>query len=463
MTIFVVTAASPGSSDPVQFFYDNTLSILTDVNGQRVRSSDVAESLGIEKRNYSVESPARQVSRQTPGGKRNPRILKIQLGLKCNYSCEYCNQRFVPKADDGTPEAVRAFVDSMDAWFKPQEGTKIELWGGEPLVYWKTLQPLVNALHAKYPEVVFSFITNGSLLDAEKNAWIESMPISVSISHDGPGQADRGPDPFDDPKSAAGILDLLRRLLPAGRVSINSMVHKGNASRSEIGAWFQARGLNFTPIGEGAFIDPYDAGGVAMSVPDLSWSRKFSSQAFEEVRSGGAAPFSIVKQKMRDFIESIYNERPADVLGQKCGMDRPDQLAIDMQGNVLTCQNVSSVATAPNGESHNIGHVSKLQDVRLNTSTHWSKRKDCQACPVLQLCHGSCMFLEGPLWDNACNNSWADNLPFFAAAFEVLTGCIPIHIDGPGMRQERRDLWGTSEDLQPDMFRKPFPIPVVSA
>ena len=35
-------------------------------------------------------------------GKRQLKTIKIQLGLKCNYSCEYCSQRFVPRNPDDT-------------------------------------------------------------------------------------------------------------------------------------------------------------------------------------------------------------------------------------------------------------------------------------------------------------------------------------------------------------------------
>ena len=35
-------------------------------------------------------------------GKRQLKTIKIQLGLKCNYSCEYCSQRFVPRNSDDT-------------------------------------------------------------------------------------------------------------------------------------------------------------------------------------------------------------------------------------------------------------------------------------------------------------------------------------------------------------------------
>ena len=72
--------------------------------------------------------------------------LRIQLGLKCNMSCKYCaqsdreNERWV-----SSPKDVPAFIEKLRASGIKVHGV-IELWGGEPFVYWKTLQKLVPEL-----------------------------------------------------------------------------------------------------------------------------------------------------------------------------------------------------------------------------------------------------------------------------------------------------------------------------
>jgi radical SAM protein with 4Fe4S-binding SPASM domain len=42
-----------------------------------------------------------------------------------------------------------------------------------------------------------------------------------------------------------------------------------------------------------------------------------------------------------------------------------------------------------------LGHVSDLENVKLNTATHWSDRKECPKCPVIHICKGACFFLSG--------------------------------------------------------------------
>jgi uncharacterized protein len=224
------------------------------------------------------------------------------------------------------------------------------------------------------------------------------------------------------------------------------MVHRGNPSRAAINEFFvRLTGDPTVVIGEGSVIDPYDARGLECSWLTDAQAKAFSRQAFHEIRSRQVPNLALVDQRVNDIVQSIVERRPAKALGQKCGMDRPDSMAVDLRGNVLTCQNASATAVAPNGESHRIGHTSVIKDILLTTAKHWSLREACSDCPVLQSCKGSCMFLEGQYWRAACINAFADHLPFFVAAIEHLTGYVVFYIDGP-QRESRKDIFGLVRD-----------------
>lgn len=445
MAIFKIQARRQDGVER-EFFYDNITSSLKDSDG-----NDVVQG---ESRSF-VKAVA--VSKDAPGKKVSPRKLKISLGLSCNYSCEYCSQRFVPHEGETNKEDVQPFMDGLDGWVKtPPE--IIEFWGGEPLVYIKTLIPLAEALREKYPDAVFTMITNGSLLNPEINQWLYKMGFNIGISHDATGQSVRGPDPFDDEESRQGIIGLYALLKPEGRISFNTMMHDGNRSRADVQKFWVERFGPSVDIGEGAFIDPYDEGGYASSLKSGVDQVEYRIRAMAEIRQGMVGNFSVVRGKLRDFMSSLIERRDAYSLGQKCAMDRADNIAVDLKGNVLTCQNVSSTSVSMNGESHKIGHVSEFDKIALKTATHWSKRSHCTTCPVLQLCHGSCMFLEGPLWDAGCNNSYSDNIPYFAGTIEHLTGFMPYRIEHESLPEVRKDLWTVPAEVK----TKTFPIPVIA-
>ncbi|PNW97286.1 Fe-S oxidoreductase [Burkholderia sp. 137] len=392
------------------FFYNNQRSTLTDHRGLDV----------VTERPSEPRAPAAH-----PGHKdRVIRTLKVQLGLSCNYSCDYCSQRFVPHSDQTNPGDVDVFMSRLMANCYLTEDATVEFWGGEPMVYWKTLKPLAERLRMRYPGITLRMITNGSLIDHMKAGWLISMGFTIGISHDGPGQKARGQDPLDNPLTREAILMLYQRLRPLNRISFNAMLHKDSTSRRAVRDYFvKLTGDTDVPIGEGMFVDAYDEGGRSMSFHDAHEHVRYRARAFDELKGGNALNFDSVTQKIVDFGESVVTRREARTLGQKCGSDRADTLTMDLKGNVLTCQNVSAVAVAPNGQPHLAGNVQDMNAVQLKSSRHWSTREHCNACPVLQLCKGSCMFLEGDLWDVTCESAYSDNVVFLATALYELTGC----------------------------------------
>jgi uncharacterized protein len=434
MAKFRISAVKPGTNETVLYWYDNMSSLTFNEDGSIV-------SFGGEKKEFN--SFPVQTSIDNPAGKSHEiKVLKIQLGLSCNYECTYCNQRFVPHADETTKDDVGPFLATLPTWLKSDgSDLKVEFWGGEPFVYWKTLKPLAEGIRALYPKAQFSVVTNGTILDLEKNQWLDEMNFSVGLSHDGPGYHVRGLDPFDNQEQFAMIRDLWNRLGTKNRMSFNAMIHKDNPSRSAVSKWFKDR-LGFdVPIGEGSFIDPYDEGGKSVCISDPGSHIEYRNNSFKDIREGTAQNFAVIDTKIQNFVQSILNRKPASALGQKCGMDDPSKIAVDLKGNALTCQNVSAIAQSFNGESHLLGNVSDFENIKLKTSTHWSHREECPKCPVLQICQGSCMFLTGDMFDLACDNAYSDNIPYFLAGWEILTGTIPYYIEGP-QKEDRQDVMG---------------------
>lgn len=439
MSKFKITLTEPVTNKTKYVTYDSVYSTLTWEDGKPVIFSKTIPSQKLE-----------QVKIQK--GK-TPKRVKIQLGLSCNFECEYCNQRFVPHADSTNPDDIADFVESMKTWFDGGDdglglNRHFEFWGGEPFVYWKTLKPLAEQIYRLYPNAKMQVITNGSLLDKEKVDWLHDHGFLVSVSHDGPGQFVRGPDPLDDPASKEGILYAYKLLAVKNRMSFNSMISNKNISRANIQKFFEdfirenlgEPYLEYLVIGEGTFIDAYDEGGLSSSLNTDEEQVMFRLKAFSEIRSGDVSRFAVIKTKMMNFINSIENGKRSETLTQKCGMDLAENMAIDLKGNVLTCQNVSTVSTNPSGISHHIGHVSNLAEVEVATGTHWSDRPECPNCPVLHICQGACFFLTGPLWESTCNNAFSDNVVIFTAAIEYLTGMLPTYIEGP-QRKDRKDVY----------------------
>ena len=343
-----------------------------------------------------------RVAKDKPLGKsRAPRILKIQLGLSCNYACSYCSQAF-------------QIADATE---------KIELWGGEPFLYWAKIKRLIPALAERFPAARFSIITNGSLLDREKLDFIAQYDIAIGISHDGPGQHLRGPDPLDDPDKRRWIEALLAER--PDKTGFNAVLTRQHHDLRALKAWFAEKVGPDIFVGLEGVVNVYDAAtaiGTGRFEPaDLnSLTRSIFEALVEDPNAFGLG------ERIDEFYAAIQRRRPIEALGQKCGMDREDTIAVDLRGNVMTCQNTGAKG------AHKIGHVGAFEDIALDTATHFAFRDECMSCPVVQLCKGSCMFLEGEFFAQSCANEFAFNMGIMMAAVWHLTGMVVIGMEGSG-------------------------------
>lgn len=371
----------------------------------------------IDERDWTI---APRVSKAMPLGKsRTPKVLKIQLGLSCNYSCSYCSQAHqIGDATLSKLTDVEAFLTNLDSWL---EGApeRIELWGGEPFVYWAKLKRLIPALAERFPSARFLIITNGSLLDREKVDLIHRYDIDIGLSHDGPGQGQRGPDPLENPEQRRWIEALLAER--RGHVSINTVLTAQNHDLAVIKAWFQQRLGQDVPLSLEGVVNVYDAATLLGAGRfDEAALHALRRSVFESLVTDPQA-FGLDK-RVRDFLTSLKTRRPIEALGQKCGMDRPEHIAVDLQGNVMTCQNTGAKGV------HKIGHVAEFDAIALDTATHFAFREECQTCPVVQLCKGSCMFLEGDFFKQSCSNEFAFNMGIMMAAVWHLTGMVVVEV-----------------------------------
>jgi uncharacterized protein len=408
----------------VRLSYNPHTSELTDAKGAPVVRTERGR----------VFETATRVSPQAPGRKSSaPATLKIQLGLQCNYACSYCSQSSeIPSASVTRAADASEFLAGMDRWLTGSP-KRIELWGGEPFVYFAKLRRLVPGLRERFPEAELLIVTNGSVLDAEILDFIEQHDILIAVSHDGPGQHLRGPDPFEDPTRAKWLRELWRRRGPGKRMSFNVVFTAANCDVRATHAWFAEKlGDPEVRLFAEGVVSAYDA----KTAQDTG---RFGPEHYAQLHSslvaafehGEAVRYITVHEKASDFLDSLYQRRPSTALGQKCGMDREDELAVDLSGAVMTCQN-----TGAQGR-HGIGLVDDLAAARLDTAWHWSQRESCNHCPVLQLCKGGCMFLEDDLFARSCDNEYHYNKAILAGVIKYVAGLELERIEGDIRRPKR--------------------------
>src|SRR4051794_29358847 len=106
---FRLTCIEPSTQNEIRYFYyDNQTGLLHDQEGAAVGEPRPDLS--------SYEAAFKADPVKAPIRKHNsPRVLKIQLGLSCNYSCSYCLQKYVPRTGEASAGLVSAFMEKIKA------------------------------------------------------------------------------------------------------------------------------------------------------------------------------------------------------------------------------------------------------------------------------------------------------------------------------------------------------------
>ena len=178
--LFEIKGTRFEDGDTKIFHYDNIANVLKDAEG------NIFEYPENQRQNFNLK-PFKSFDKNHPLKKAKLiSTLKIQMGLSCNYSCDYCSQKFVERQPETSKKDIDAFMEKLESLhFDEDVGLAIEFWGGEPLVYWKTLKPLAEAIAEKFDDWKtkprFSIITNGSILTDEIIDWLMMMDFSVAI------------------------------------------------------------------------------------------------------------------------------------------------------------------------------------------------------------------------------------------------------------------------------------------
>lgn len=110
--------------------------------------------------------------------------INLFLGHKCNFNCSYCLQSF--NDDDYLHQDdidIEKLVNQLTIEVKERTINKIAYWGGEPLLYFKTIKKIQDMFISK--GVYFKqkrILTNGSLFTDEIVDYFNKMDIHVGIS-----------------------------------------------------------------------------------------------------------------------------------------------------------------------------------------------------------------------------------------------------------------------------------------
>ena len=346
--------------------------------------------------------------------------LRIQLGLGCNYHCKYCiathgeeHSRLEAPIAMPPKQSAKHLVELLKK--NDIQCKHIVLWGGEPFVYWKTIVELIPLLKEYLPNASIATITNGSLLSLDKVKFLLDYDIALTISHDGPSfntyRNDK--DPLSDPKIIEAIqyyYDHCKE--PEANINFNIVITPENCEILSLPNWFEEKTgrpirTNFESVVKNdhitdKIITPFEG----------EYKKKFLNNLVAAAMSDNHM-FSSLRQLTSDLMIKLVNKWPTEHMNFHCSSPTANQVAIDMQGNILKCH-----GTDP--KTCTIGHLNNIEQVINDSMIMAEDRENCNDCFFRSICQGSCPMLSQEDLDCYCKNEKIYYSGIWIAAWKIL-------------------------------------------
>jgi uncharacterized protein len=360
----------------------------------------------------------RPLAPEVRGREKKKRIIRFALGKKCNFSCVYCCQNQSGKKDVQPADLAR-LADQVLRLAPAQEIGSVQFWGGEPLLYFEE----IRALHAIFQErgvSAFHTTSNGSLLKGERFDWIRDNNISLSISHDGPGQRLRGRDPFADREILSNVLCLMDG--NAGKITISAVLTKASYRHREIIDYFsRVLGRDDFILTEGAPIVAADEASRSAAVPEENLP-EYTRTLYMALLKNEIPQYRMPHEAALDFLCSLGAPSGKTC---NCVCNSPDTLVVDLAGNILTCCTFTAQDRDESGEGHCTGNIWGQESFPASAAplSRLKKRQKekCRQCLVWELCRGGCPFVPEKYAEYHCKAQYHMRLPAFGLALYMLS------------------------------------------
>jgi uncharacterized protein len=328
----------------------------------------------------------------TWSGRASKRTLTLYMVLtdRCNLGCRYCD--VLGRPDQRQAGCVMSWETASRAMeillarlrAEPELEAQVTFFGGEPLLAWPLLERLCRHLEDQ-PErrrISRMLVTNGTLLDDAKSAFLLEHRVYVVVSLDGRPEVHDGVRGLRGGGASFPAVDRgmasLNRVMP-GRWGISCTVGSHNAAslNGEL-IWMQER---YDPLCIGLNIYHYQRdGGCGIAMDDDAMGEAML-EAFRLARREGISIYQYIGI-LKGFLrrERNLDYCPACV----------DKLLFSPAGRVGRCE------TLMFDERFSVP-LDQVRDHDLPAHLDWSAytpehEPACQACPARWICPGSCAY-----------------------------------------------------------------------
>ena len=344
----------------------------------------------------------RENVRTPPGGIIS---LSIFLGFNCNLNCSYCYQKGHHNSHNkvvGSPKMIPEFFEKLKA--RNLTGIRsITFWGGEPLVFWKTIVEMIPRFEELYPGVRFAAMTNGTLLTEDKVDFMKAHNFQCNVSCDG-FPDERG---YDLLLLKGPELKYLMEQL-GDRTLFQATVGKGREDITPALMRFRKMLGGEVRISFGHPIRAMSKDDPSMNYCMTEWET-YANSLYENWLK---YPENVIVPKLRDVKTRIIHRIQENLTRGACGPARGDNLVLGLDGNTYSCHAGSGT---PSGTLED--YESRSMDEFLLAGF---VDEFCKDCPVRFVCRSGCPMTDKDGFAASCMGRYGWSMGVIKMAWKEL-------------------------------------------
>lgn len=283
----------------------------------------------------------------------------IMLGSACNWRCLYCIQSENPMKQVDPNVFCDKFLEHLESTNRLSKIYTINLWGGEPLLYYKSLEVLLKRFSEISMQLPIRITSNGSLLTEENYRLFNWYDCQFEVSYH------EGQLPDEKWKIALKIEKLVVSSLITHKVTDIGFYHeKWQDLYDKFGRY--VTWCVFPLIYAGHTTNEY-----ALNKEDID---KYMNSLYTHLKDIDDAFYGLVYNALMYGLSS----RGMDAYGNKCVNDRT--IDIDLEGNKYFCHHDYVKSTM-------LGNIFENNVIPI----HVEKKETCKECEAYKICTGGCL------------------------------------------------------------------------
>ncbi len=319
-------------------------------------------------------------------------LMYFILSTGCNLACKYCfienntnnNHAEINMSKNTAILALEKYIKYLND--NPDiENPQIIFYGGEPFINYEVMKEVVNYAKQKNSKILFSLVTNATLINDEIVEFLKSNNIDIGISIDGPKSINDTNRIFRNSNESVydNVIKSIEKLRNNNlNFGLSITISKDLLdNKDEFFSWVKQ--LNVPSI----FYNLYH---FSESEKNADWKsfykemNKFIFDSFDTLENLGISDGRIARK-----IDSILNK---EFKFSDCASLGANQLTLKPNGEVTLCHGYCKTSKNVLGNIYN----NSIEELIQNPNTEvWTKlspicREECLNCEAMYLCGGGC-------------------------------------------------------------------------